>query len=62
MIKDSKKRGGKIYLLEMKELGTIMCDDEDHHVGVPYLTCGCVGVMQFLAFSCCGAGWDDLVG
>jgi hypothetical protein len=24
MIKDSKKRGGKIYLLERKELGTIL--------------------------------------
>ncbi len=37
-------------------------DGEDHLVGVPCLAWGGIGGMQFLAFSCCGAGWDDWVG
>jgi hypothetical protein len=39
-----------------------MSDSEDHLVGVPCLACGSIGGMQFLAFGCCGAGWDDWVG
>jgi hypothetical protein len=40
----------------------VVCDGEDHLVGVPSLVCSGVGGMQFLALGCCGAGWDDWVG
>ncbi len=39
----------------------VACDGEDL-VGVPCLTCGGIGGAQFLAFGCCGTGWDDWVG
>ena len=40
----------------------VMCDGKDNLVGVPCLTCGGIGGMQFLTFSCQVAGWDDWVG
>ncbi len=37
-------------------------DGEDHLVCVPCLACSSIGGMQFFAFGCRGAGWDDWVG
>ncbi len=34
-------------------------DGEDHLVGVPSLSCGSIGGMQFFYFGCRGASWDD---
>jgi hypothetical protein len=39
----------------------VTCDGGDHLVCVPYLACGGIGGMQFLAFGCRGAGLDDWV-
>ncbi len=41
---------------------SVACDGEDHHVPVPCLVCGGVGGTQFLAFDCCGTGWDGWLG
>jgi hypothetical protein len=40
----------------------VVRDGEDQFVCVPCLPCGGISGMQFLAFGCCGTGWDDWVG
>jgi hypothetical protein len=40
----------------------VMCDGEDHLVGVPCLMGGGIGGTQFHVFGCGGACWDDWVG
>ncbi len=40
----------------------VVCDGEDLLVGVPCLTRGSIGGVQFFAFGCCGTSWDGWVG